>query len=411
MKTEKLLVIADDLTGANDTGIMFAESGLSTILKTNLTNLLTTYLDNADVFTVSTDSRALGKRAVEITKQTVAAAIDNKVEQIYLKIDSTMRGSVQYQIEGALAAWSKKYPEAKAVICCAYPDMGRTIENGYLYVNGVPVHESASGKDPICPVLSSDMKELLPDSYILTYINEDDLYKKILSTKQNQIVLNAGTDHDLEVIAKVIHRIGNRIIPVGSAGLAKKLKNNGSKLQYQSEPINLGRTLILVTSIHETSQTQVDEYISSVGGNSIVFNPAPSQLINYDVSNTSLKQQLYALISNCKNNVIIRANPAKINMDISIHEIAKLISKYLAELAKYCLEHKSFDSLILFGGDGAAALLDEIGVTELQLLRSILPGVPLCIIKAGKFQGLKVMTKSGGFGDKKLLINMMKNNL
>lgn len=100
MKTEKLLVIADDLTGANDTGIMFAESGLSTILKTNLTNLLTTYLDNADVFTVSTDSRALGKRAVEITKQTVAAAIDNKVEQIYLKIDSTMRGSVQYQIEG-----------------------------------------------------------------------------------------------------------------------------------------------------------------------------------------------------------------------------------------------------------------------------------------------------------------------
>lgn len=124
-------------------------------------------------------------------------------------------------------------------------------------------------------------------------------------------MLNAETDHDLEVIAKVIHRIGNRIIPVGSAGLAKKLKNNGSKLQYQSEPINLGRTLILVTSIHETSQTQVDEYISSVGGNSIVFNPAPSQLINYDVSNTSLKQQLYALISNCKNNVIIRANPRK----------------------------------------------------------------------------------------------------
>ena len=102
--------------------------------------------------------------------------------------------------------------------------MGRTIENGYLYVNGVPVHESASGKDPILSGFVIRYEGTLPDSYILTYINEDDLYKKILSTKQNQIVLNAETDHDLEVIAKVIHRIGNRIIPVGSAGLVKKIK-------------------------------------------------------------------------------------------------------------------------------------------------------------------------------------------
>ncbi|MFY1026290.1 four-carbon acid sugar kinase family protein [Actinobacillus seminis] len=39
MKKENLLVIADDLTGANDTGVMFSEAGFETKLEVNLTSL------------------------------------------------------------------------------------------------------------------------------------------------------------------------------------------------------------------------------------------------------------------------------------------------------------------------------------------------------------------------------------
>lgn len=81
-----------------------------------------------------------------------------------------MRGSVKYQIEGAIKAWAGLYPDVKAIICPAYPEMGRTIEAGHLYVNGVPVNETASGKDPICPVHSSSMQKLLPDAQVIRVI-------------------------------------------------------------------------------------------------------------------------------------------------------------------------------------------------------------------------------------------------
>ncbi|AGI33748.2 TPA: four-carbon acid sugar kinase family protein [Mannheimia haemolytica] len=405
---ETLLVIADDLTGANDTAVMFAESGFDTVLKTKVSALAQIHPDKAQVISVSTDSRAIGEKAKELTQIAISNAIQNSIGQIYLKIDSTMRGSVKYQIEGAIKAWAGLYPDVKAIICPAYPEMGRTIEAGHLYVNGVPVNETASGKDPICPVHSSSMQKLLPDAQVIPCDTVDNLQASIENSEYKQIVIDAKTHEDLSMIAQVINHIGNKIIPVGSAGLAQKLKN----IQNQQQPernLKLGRALIVVTSIHETSQLQVDEYISTLGGKSIVFNPSPSQLINYSQSEHSLKLQLNALIRFSRDHVIIRANPAKVvnAKSANITETSKEISQHLADLSKFCLDNEKFDSLILFGGDGAAALLDQMNVTEMNVQYAVVPGVPLCSIEKGNYSGITVMTKSGGFGNNTLLSNIM----
>lgn len=101
MKKENLLVIADDLTGANDTGVMFSEAGFETKLEVNLTSLDMVDFLNTDVFSVSTNSRSLGINAEKITENAVLSGI-KKIQQIYLRIDSTMRGSVQHQIKGGI---------------------------------------------------------------------------------------------------------------------------------------------------------------------------------------------------------------------------------------------------------------------------------------------------------------------
>lgn len=121
---ETLLVIADDLTGANDTAVMFAEAGFNTVLKTKVSALAQMQSDKAQVISVSTDSRAIGEKAKEQTQIAISNAIQNGIGQIYLKIDSTMRGSVKYQIEGAIEAWASLYPDVKAIICPAYPGNG-----------------------------------------------------------------------------------------------------------------------------------------------------------------------------------------------------------------------------------------------------------------------------------------------
>ncbi|OBX04575.1 hypothetical protein QV06_06105 [Gallibacterium genomosp. 3] len=405
MKENRLLVVADDLTGANDTGIMFASKGYSTMLETDDESLNMADFSQANVFTVSTDSRALGNLASDRTYNAVVAGIKNGITQLYLKIDSTMRGSVTYQIDGALKAWKRVYPNAKAIICSAYPEMGRTIRNGVLYVNDVPVKDTPSGKDAICPVLSSKMEELLPNAILLTGKTEKELIKQILSSSSDQFIIDAVTEDDLAIIGNVINELGNSIIPVGSAGLANKLHMKFNVYgESSNRNLSLGRSLILVTSIHETSQQQVDEYISHAGGSSIVFNPSPLQLLNHEISSSALKQQLGALIKSSKDNVIIRANPTKVPVqDGNINSIARILAKDLAELGLFCLENEHFDSLILFGGDGAAMLLDKMNITEMRLLFSIVPGVPLCKIDNTKYQGLIVMTKSGGFGNKDLL--------
>lgn len=411
MAKNSLLVVADDLTGANDTGIMFASKGFETRLKTNVQSLINTDFKNADVFTVSTDSRATGNKAIDMTYNAVMAGISNGITQLYLKIDSTMRGSVKYQISGALKAWKTLYPNAKAIICPAYPEMGRIIEKGVLYVNGIPVEKSPSGMDTICPVLSSRMMQLLPDSIELPIMTEEEMINTINSSSAEQFVVDAKTEADLRIIANIITKIGNNVIPVGSAGLANQLHIQPIETNKinTDHSIVLGRALILVTSIHETSQRQVDEYISHSGGSSIVFNPSPLQLLNHELSSEALKRQLQVLIHSSKDNVIIRANPAKVEFGkSSINSIARVLAKDLAELALFCLEHEHFDSLILFGGDGAATLLEKMGISEMRLLFSIVPGVPLCSIDHSKYHGLCVITKSGGFGDKNLLRTLME---
>lgn len=68
MKKENLLVIADDLTGANDTGVMFSEAGFETKLEVNLTSLDMVDFLNTDVFSVSINSRSLGINAEKLQR-------------------------------------------------------------------------------------------------------------------------------------------------------------------------------------------------------------------------------------------------------------------------------------------------------------------------------------------------------
>jgi len=116
-------LIADDLTGAGDASVQFAKRGWRTFVSWGLTTVL-----NADVIAVTTDCRALSNDAAEkLTADALSALMSSGIDRVFLKIDSTMRGSVPGQVDGVLAAWRTRYPDARAVVCPAYPRMGRTV--------------------------------------------------------------------------------------------------------------------------------------------------------------------------------------------------------------------------------------------------------------------------------------------
>ena len=403
-----LMIVADDLTGANDSSVMFAEAGFSTMLAMSPATLQQAFSAMGDVFAVSTDSRA-SPDANRLTAYAIQTAMAYDIGHLYLKIDSTMRGSVHAQVQGALQAWQQRHPDAVVVVCPAYPAMGRTVEQGQLLVNGIPVHETPSGKDAICPVPSADMKTLLPDAFALPCAPAKTLAENIRSANAPCVVVDAKSDDDLAQIAEAIAILGNRAIPAGSAGLARAMVKTLPPPASRQHPLPLPVTdpvLVLVTSIHDTSQQQIDTYIATSGARATVFSPHPAQL-QADEAFPALQAQISALLAAHADTIIIRANPAKLASPQDAPRLAKTFAHKLAALGKCCLEQRRFGALLLIGGDGSAALMETLGVESIRVLCPVAEGVPLATIHGTAWNGLPVITKSGGFGQPDLLCQIM----
>lgn len=148
------LVIADDLTGATDTGHEFARRGAKTvvILREGVEP------DDASVVVANTDSRYADPEAAQ---RAVAAAVRRfPAEIVYKKIDSTLRGNLTVEIDAALEAGNADC----ALVAPAFPGNDRCTACGYHLVEGRHVTETAAGRDPDSPVRTSHLPSLLSGS-------------------------------------------------------------------------------------------------------------------------------------------------------------------------------------------------------------------------------------------------------
>ena len=150
----KVAVIADDLTGAADSGVQLARAGYRTAVAFRGSPVPPA--EDLDAVAVDTDSRAMSaesaaKLVVEAGQSVRGARV------VFKKVDSTLRGPVAAELSAALEATGRRV----AVVCPAFPDAGRTVSGGVLLVNGVPVHETGFRDDPVTPVRKSYLPALL----------------------------------------------------------------------------------------------------------------------------------------------------------------------------------------------------------------------------------------------------------
>lgn len=308
------------------------------------------------VVAVTTDCRALTNEAAErLTAGALTALMNAGIDRVFLKIDSTMRGSVAGQIAGALAAWRVRHPDARAVVCPAYPRMGRTVESNRLLVNGDPVERTPFGRDPVSPVTTSDMAALLPASLHVSTVD-------------------AATDADLMAIAASISAAGPSVIPVGSGGLAEALAatwSDGVSRDGTPRADDIitkqkdARVLLQVSSLNPVSQTQVARLKAAFPGVVVLLTPAE------------------------------RGDSAA---------VAENLAREFAEQ----VDREQWDILGLIGGDGARETLERLGASGIRIVDSLLEGIPLGLIVGGKVDGTPVFTKAGGFGDEDALVRIVE---
>jgi uncharacterized protein YgbK (DUF1537 family) len=216
-----IFALADDLTGALETGAKFRDAVVTTAEPR---------LDEP-VLVIDTETRHVApQQAADVIRRSVRDA-----KLIYKKTDSALRGNIAAELGALISA----FPDRPLIYAPAYPDMGRTVRNGCLLIDGVAAHQTAFARDPQNPVCESDVRKLL-----------DGLDVRVMDGETNAEVDEAAR----EILASEPPALAAG--PGALAGALARLMG----LEPPRHPAHapLRRCLIVNGSLHPASAAQID---------------------------------------------------------------------------------------------------------------------------------------------------------
>lgn len=161
-------IIADDLTGANDTALQFHLKGANTqILLSDEIEPLN--IEGTQTWAISTESRNIEPETAfdKVVKTTKMFIEKLNPDFIYKKIDSTIRGNLAVEILGFLSV--SDYDAA--IIVPAFPAETRTTVGGYHLLKGIPIERTEMARDPHSPITESHVPTLLKSQLSEEYQN------------------------------------------------------------------------------------------------------------------------------------------------------------------------------------------------------------------------------------------------
>ena len=356
---ERYLIIADDFTGANDTGVQLKRRGYPTEVL-----FAGKPVDSQKSIVIDTESRnALPGHAYEIVRHSLEQVDFGQFRYIIKKVDSTMRGNIAQEIKAVDEAFC---PEL-VVFAPALPALGRTTMDGVQCLNGVEICKTELSKDPKNPVMEDNLVKLLEQVYeepvLLKYL--PDVRSQSFSLDGGRIfVCDAESDDDLKRIIAAVRQDGRRTLYVGTAGMA----DNMMELEKPTLP-SFG-----VVARPEEYRDMAVEYLKS-GRDTILLTDTA-----YDRELIELSQEV----------------GEKSGMDLT--EVGDYVRSLIGRMAKEVLDSVKVSGVYLTGGDTALGMLMNIGADGSEILAEILVGVPLVRVKGGAYEGLKLVTKAGAFG-------------
>lgn len=418
----KVLIIADDYTGALDTGVQFAEAGADTRVITDLEFDFRENTSDAEVIVVDTESRHLpAGEAYEAVRCIAAEAAAARVPLIFKKTDSALRGNVGAELTALLdAAGDQVLPFVPG-----FPRMKRITKNGYLYVDGKLLEESVFRRDPLEPALHSYVPDIIRmESTVRTDVIGSGQRDTLDVPGQRIAVYDCETDKDVESIADRLFTEGKTKVAAGCAGFAAVL----AKLFYgqRSRETELPRSrgiFAICGSVNPITVRQVERAAEN-GFARFRLTPAQKLIPGYWKTPKG-REEMEALLGKCRKSrlVIVDSNDTSLGQTaawaaahgIDRKTLSGLIPNCLGEIARQRMESPPPSVLMIMGGDTLTGFLETCGVTSVRPLLEILPGTVLSEAYASKKENpdeekvqkkFLMVTKSGGFGDENLLIRL-----
>lgn len=214
----KLLMIADDFTGALDTGVQFAARGARTRVVTDPAYDFSQAGEDVQVLVLDAETRHLAPEAAYgVVFRAVEGALKSGFTHVYKKTDSALRGNVGAELTAVMDAAGAE----SLAFLPALPKMNRVTRKGVHYIDGLPVAESVFGQDPFEPVRASSVADII-GAQSRTPVALHELGAEEKGPRPGIQVYDAETDGDLLRIGR---RLGGESLRLsaGCAGFAAAL--------------------------------------------------------------------------------------------------------------------------------------------------------------------------------------------
>ena len=399
-----IAIIADDLTGANDTGVQYKKNGYSTTVKImNDNDVSSSMFKTSDVVVINTDTRPLSKKDAYDCVFKLAEKLNsvNNLEYIYKKVDSLMRGNPAPELEAILDSTDAEI----AIVASAFPDNGRIVTDGTLLM---PDNKHVD----ITNIFNTETKRKAVNVRLINVGEGAESLKQYMEGQMENgadiFVFDTVSNEDLATISDAAMLIGKKKIFCGSAGLAKQLgRKKKAEQKYD------GTVFIVVGSRNDATAHQVLMATETFKLPVVLVNSEEIIDGRYEkaVSESVEKAKEYYLNGN---KVVIIAIDSlfeeyTVVLRATATENAKSlkVAESLGDIVKRLYEHIKPVTFVATGGDTAFQICNFLGSDGMELVDEIVPGVPIGILREGMADGSSMVTKSGGFGDEDTLVKVI----
>ena len=413
-------VIADDFTGATDIAGFLVNNGLPTVQLNGVADIVLPASIQAVV--VSLKSRACpADEAIDLSLNALRYLRNLGCKQYFFKYCSTFDSTSKGNIGPVTDALLRELGESFTVICPALPVNQRTVYNGYLFVNGVPLNESGMRNHPLNPMLDANLMRLMdaqsagksgnvPITDVMA--GEEAVRHRLAELKSQGIayaVLDTLVDADLDILAA---SLSDMPLVTGGSGLggalARQYVKRGGHADCAVEPgmPTGGKPILLSGSCSEMTNRQVALYreqgpFFQVDVTRCVENP-----VGYaeDMAKTVTSAPTSAL-------------PPLISATVPPTELKDIQQRFGTETSRAGVEAffaalairlraAGYDHFIITGGETSSVISQALKITGVYIGPQVAPGVPW-VRAIG--EPLSLVLKSGNFGNERFFFEALSH--
>jgi 3-dehydrotetronate 4-kinase len=411
--------IADDYTGATDLSSMLVRAGMRVVQCFGVPQT-TDECTDTDAVVVSLKSRAIpAEDAVQCSLNALQFLQVLGIKQFFFKYCSTFDSTPAGNIGPVADALAESLGASQVLFCPAFPENGRTVYCGHLFVNAVPLHESSMRYHPLNPMTDSNLVRVLQaqskrrvdvwkrkDSptvqddchWIADAIDEDDL-KSVASRAREHRLLTGGS--------AIARYWAEELIAASKRNIDQRDARTTNREKQAVESLS-GHSIVLAGSCSEATRSQITEFEKQYPVYRLdltlrsVEDTANAALAWTDQNCQTLDRHAIPLLI-CSSADASAVSFARERWGES--QAAIRVEQTFALIAKGLIE-RGIHRLIVAGGETSGSVMEALRIRAVRIKHEIAPGVPW--VETTSTPKLSLALKSGNFGGTRFFLDALE---